>query len=97
MRILKRRFGGGDEKDKNMFRAAAIGIIISTIVFCTLLAYNTEQSVDLADECAKPEVTCSAPQGGVITLISLGIMVTLFLGSYRYMEKKRMKNWRSYR
>ncbi len=95
---LKRRFGGGrDEKDKNMFISAAIGICISTIMFTILLSVTSDQRMNFDDECLKPNVTCSVPQGGIITFASLGVMIALFLYSYRYLETRRVKNWRSYR
>lgn len=95
---LKRRFGGGrDEKDKNMLISAAIGICISTIMFTVLLSVTSDQRMNFDDECLKPNVTCSVPQGGIITFASLGVMIALFLYSYRYLETRRVKNWRSYR
>ena len=95
---LKRRFGGGrDEKDKNMLISAAIGICISTIMFTVLLSVTNDHRMNFAEECLKPNVTCSVPQGGIITFASLGVMIALFLYSYRYLETKRVKNWRSFR
>ena len=95
---LKRRFGGGrDEKDKNMLISAAIGICVSSIMFTILLSVTSDQRLNFEDECMKPNVTCSIPQGGIITFASLGVMVALFLYSYRYLETRRVKNWRSFR
>lgn len=95
---LKRRFGGGrDEKDKNMLISAAIGICVSSIMFTILLSVTSDQRMNFEDECLKPNVTCSIPQGGIITFASLGVMVALFLYSYRYLETRRVKNWRSFR
>ena len=95
---LKRRFGGGrDEKDKNMLISAAIGICVSTIMFTMLLSVTSDHRMNFEDECLKPNVTCSVPQGGVITFASLAVMVALFPFSYRYLENKRVKNWRSFR
>ena len=95
---LKRRFGGGrDEKDKNMLISAAIGICVSSIMFTILLSVTSDQRMNFEDECLKPNVTCSIPQGGIITFASLVVMVALFLYSYRYLETRRVKNWRSFR
>ena len=95
---LKRRFGGGrDEKDKNMLISASIGICVSSIMFTILLSVTSDQRMNFEDECLKPNVTCSIPQGGIITFASLGVMVALFLYSYRYLETRRVKNWRSFR
>ena len=95
---LKRRFGGGrDEKDKNMLISAAIGICVSSIMFTILLSVTSDQRMNFEDECLKPNVTCSIPQGGIITFASLGVMVAVFLYSYRYLETRRVKNWRSFR
>ena len=46
----------------------------------------------------KKDVVCSSPQGQEVIFIALGVIPFLvFSGSLEYFEKKRIKNWRSWR
>jgi len=91
-----------DERQSNLIRATAIAFCVlagTTILFWYLIVpiMAEDQLKQFEDmNCDAPDVTCTVSPGLLSYIIAIPPIISLLVSLW-YLEKKRLKTWRSWK